>query len=142
MEKFWAINSYVAGSYTEESAFKNLNSEMSKLEAGKEAGNRLFYLALPPSVFADVTTHIKATCMSKKLVITKVVNCIWNGRAEYLFSSLRKFTGKHPACFDNYIEHIGHLFNLNVGSFRPLNDAMRGIQVAWGCSYNYACLIL
>lgn len=65
VEKFWAINSYVAGSYTEESAFQNLNSEISKLETGKEAGNRLFYLALPPSVFADVTKHIKATCMSK-----------------------------------------------------------------------------
>ena len=72
VEKFWAINSYVAGSYTEESAFQNLNSEMSKLEAGKEAGNRLFYLALPPSVFADVTKHIKATCMSKKLVRRKI----------------------------------------------------------------------
>lgn len=68
VEKFWAINSYVAGSYTEESAFQNLNSEICKLEAGKEAGNRLFYLALPPSVFADVTKHIKATCMSKTLV--------------------------------------------------------------------------
>jgi glucose-6-phosphate 1-dehydrogenase len=58
----------VQGSYTEKAAFQNLNSEISKLEAGKEAGNRLFYLALPPSVFADVTKHIKATCMSKKLV--------------------------------------------------------------------------
>ena len=65
VEKFWAINSYVAGSYTEKSAFEKLNSEMCKLETGKEAGNRLFYLALPPSVFATVTSNIKETCMSK-----------------------------------------------------------------------------
>ena len=68
MEKFWAINTYVQGSYTEESAFQNLNSEISKIESGKEAGNRLFYLALPPSVFASVTKHIRKTCMSKTLV--------------------------------------------------------------------------
>ena len=65
VSKFWAINSYVAGSYTEKSAFENLDSEMGKLEAGKEAANRLFYLALPPSVFAPVTKNIKNTCMSK-----------------------------------------------------------------------------
>ena len=68
LEKFWAINSYVAGSYTEKSAFENLNSEMAKLEVGKEAANRLFYLALPPSVFDTVTENIKGACMSKTLV--------------------------------------------------------------------------
>ena len=64
IDSFWAINSYVKGSYTERDAFENLNKELLKIE-GKCVGNRLFYLALPPSVFAPVTTNIKACCMSK-----------------------------------------------------------------------------
>jgi len=64
VDAFWSINSYVKGSYTEKEAFINLNQEMLKLEAGHTSGNRLFYLALPPSVFATVTTNIKETCMS------------------------------------------------------------------------------
>ena len=64
MDEFWSLNSYVKGSYTEREAFENLNKEILKLEVGHTAGNRLFYLALPPSVFATVTTNIKHTCMS------------------------------------------------------------------------------
>ena len=61
------MNSYVKGSYTERDAFENLNREILKIEQ-KDAGNRLFYLALPPSVFAPVTTNIKACCMSTTYV--------------------------------------------------------------------------
>lgn len=73
LEAFWAINSYVKGSYTERDAFENLNREMCKIEE-KSVGNRLFYLALPPSVFAIVTSNIKACCMSTKYdnIIPKV----------------------------------------------------------------------
>ena len=67
IEGFWSINSYVKGSYTEKAAFDNLNQEMLKIE-GKCSGNRLFYLALPPSVFAPVTSNIKASCMSTTYV--------------------------------------------------------------------------
>ena len=59
------MNSYVRGSYTEKGAFEDLNAALLKLESGKKAGNRLFYLALPPSVFDTVTTCIKGSCMSK-----------------------------------------------------------------------------
>ena len=62
MEEFWKANSYVAGSYDTKRDFELLNQEMTNLE--EKAANRLFYLALPPSVFASVTTLIKANCMS------------------------------------------------------------------------------
>ena len=65
LDAFWAINSYVKGSYTEQAAFEGLNSAMLKIEEGM-VGNRLFYLALPPSVFAPVTSNIKNCCMSTK----------------------------------------------------------------------------
>ncbi|XP_041711909.1 glucose-6-phosphate 1-dehydrogenase isoform X1 [Coregonus clupeaformis] len=60
---FFSRNSYVSGKYTEESAFSNLHTHLLSLPGGSEA-NRLFYLALPPSVYHDVTKNIKHHCMS------------------------------------------------------------------------------
>jgi glucose-6-phosphate 1-dehydrogenase len=64
-EEFWQNNSYVAGSYDTKRDFEMLNQEMSNLEEKmSKVHNRLFYLALPPSVFESVTTSLKSTCMS------------------------------------------------------------------------------
>jgi glucose-6-phosphate 1-dehydrogenase len=64
-EQFWKINNYVAGSYTERRDFEILNQELSKFD-NLSTANRLFYLALPPSVFETVTVHIRNTCMALK----------------------------------------------------------------------------
>merc|ERR1711899_123122 len=64
-DAFWKINFYVAGSYDTKRDFEMLNQEMTNLEEKvSKVRNRLFYLALPPSVFASVTSLIKQTCMS------------------------------------------------------------------------------
>lgn len=64
-EAFWKANSYVAGNYDTKRDFELLNQEMTNLEEKvSKVRHRLFYLALPPSVFASVTTLIKSTCMS------------------------------------------------------------------------------
>ena len=65
-DAFFALNSYVKGSYDQKEAFVTLNAELCKLEEGFTEGNRLFYLSLPPSVFAPVTTNLKECCMSKR----------------------------------------------------------------------------
>ena len=57
--------SYVKGSYDEKSGYIALNTELDKL-GGKNTQNRLFYLALPPSVFVDATQNIKDYLMTKK----------------------------------------------------------------------------
>jgi glucose-6-phosphate 1-dehydrogenase len=62
-ENFWKLNSYVAGSYTERRDFEMLNQELSKNDQ-QSVANRLFYLALPPSVFETSTSNIKNTCMA------------------------------------------------------------------------------
>jgi len=64
-EKFWKLNNYVAGSYDQRRDFEILNQEISKFEKNSKM-NRLFYLALPPSVFESVTLHIKQNCMGTK----------------------------------------------------------------------------
>ena len=62
VEGFWQANSYVAGSYDQDADFKNLDAQLLAISS---SANRLFYLALPPSVYHNVTAHIKGSCMTK-----------------------------------------------------------------------------
>lgn len=62
---FWEINNYVRGSYDKAEDFECLNAKLLKYEDVPQA-NRIFYLALPPSVFQSVTRCIKEICMGKK----------------------------------------------------------------------------
>ena len=62
-EEFWAANDYIAGGYDQRRDFELLDQEMSKRGA---TGNRLFYLAVPPSVFEVVTANIRNACMASK----------------------------------------------------------------------------
>ncbi|XP_071960032.1 glucose-6-phosphate 1-dehydrogenase-like isoform X1 [Antedon mediterranea] len=68
LDEFFKQNRYVKGSYKEEDGFEHLDDVLTAIEDKKKdkPANRLFYLALPPSVFKDVTKHIKAKCMSKR----------------------------------------------------------------------------
>ncbi|KAG6873317.1 hypothetical protein C0995_000470 [Termitomyces sp. Mi166 len=64
IEQFKALSSYVSGSYDEGSAFDNLNKHLEEIESkyqSKEC-NRIFYLALPPSVFISVAKNLKEHC--------------------------------------------------------------------------------
>lgn len=64
-EEFWSLNQYVAGSYDGRRDFELLNQEISKFET-QSVANRIFYLALPPSVFETVTVNIRNVCMGQK----------------------------------------------------------------------------
>uniref|UniRef100_T1J852 Glucose-6-phosphate 1-dehydrogenase n=1 Tax=Strigamia maritima TaxID=126957 RepID=T1J852_STRMM len=63
LDKFWDVNHYVTGAYDHSSGYEKLNTTLIRLENGGK-GNRVFYLALPPSVFAPVTSRIKEHCMA------------------------------------------------------------------------------
>lgn len=65
LEKFFQMNKYIQGSYDCPEDFEKLNSEISKLAKSASGINRLFYLALPPSVYETVATNIHAHCMAK-----------------------------------------------------------------------------
>lgn len=64
-EEFWKLNHYVTGSYDQKKDFELLNRKLQNFEQGHTA-HRLFYLALPPSVFESVTIRIRLTCMGEK----------------------------------------------------------------------------
>jgi glucose-6-phosphate 1-dehydrogenase len=64
LEEFKKCSSYVSGEYDNEEPFRNLNSYLEKIESGYQGNdrNRLFYFALPPTVFVPVAKNLKKTC--------------------------------------------------------------------------------
>ena len=83
LDDFFSMCAYVNGPYDKVEGFVGLDSALIKIEdqtAPGKTANRVFYLALPPSVFMPVTQNIKAACMSKRLVRaseTVVLLCVF-----------------------------------------------------------------
>ncbi|XP_051279983.1 glucose-6-phosphate 1-dehydrogenase isoform X2 [Dicentrarchus labrax] len=65
LSAFFSRNTYISGKYADDSSFSKLNTHILSLPGGPEA-NRLFYLALPPTVYHDVSKNIRHCCMSTK----------------------------------------------------------------------------
>ncbi|XP_034001219.1 glucose-6-phosphate 1-dehydrogenase-like [Trematomus bernacchii] len=65
LSAFFSRNSYLSGRYDDDSSFAQLDSHLSSLPGGSDA-NRLFYLALPPTVYKHVSTNIRTHCMSSR----------------------------------------------------------------------------
>ncbi|KAL4655489.1 glucose-6-phosphate 1-dehydrogenase-like [Arapaima gigas] len=65
LSAFFSRNTYQSGKYDEGTSFSRLDAHLLSLPGGKTA-NRLFYLALPPSVYHSVTSNIRNHCMSTK----------------------------------------------------------------------------
>lgn len=84
LSTFFSRNTYVSGKYSEESSFSALHTHLLTLPGGAEA-NRLFYLALPPTVYHDVTKNIKHHCMCSKLVHNSLIQYV------YMHTILRVF---------------------------------------------------
>lgn len=64
-KQFWAINSYLKGSYDQACDFKALNASIESIKTTHKHSyvNRLFYLALPPIVYASVSQLIREHCI-------------------------------------------------------------------------------
>jgi len=62
---------YVSGQYDKPEGFQELDKHMSQIEdeaygSKSDKRNRVFYMALPPSVFIEVAQGLKANCYSSK----------------------------------------------------------------------------
>ncbi|GJN27238.1 hypothetical protein PR202_gb15240 [Eleusine coracana subsp. coracana] len=66
LSEFLQLIKYVSGSYDNGEGFEKLNKEISKYEESNQSGSyrRLFYLALPPSVYPSVCRMIRTYCMN------------------------------------------------------------------------------
>ncbi|KAG6817421.1 hypothetical protein H0H87_009066 [Tephrocybe sp. NHM501043] len=75
IQQFKDLSTYVSGSYDEGEAFDNLNKHLEDIEAkyqSKEC-NRIFYLALPPSVFVPVAKNLKEHCYITRGGINRII---------------------------------------------------------------------
>ena len=73
LEDFCKLCSYVAGQYDQDDSFKDLNRHLEEIEAGRKQQNRVFYMALPPSVFITVSQHLRRNCYPKNGISRIVV---------------------------------------------------------------------
>lgn len=61
LDEFLAITTYIDGQYDEDESYQKLNTYIEKIENDSQITkrNRLFYMALPPSVFIPVAQGLK-----------------------------------------------------------------------------------
>lgn len=66
LEAFCSICTYVSGLYDQDESFYNLARHLEGFEHSRNLHNRVFYMALPPTVFTIVSQHLKKCCYPKK----------------------------------------------------------------------------
>src|SRR5450432_362193 len=109
LQDFCSICSYVSGQYDHDESFVKLRTHLEELERGRKETNRIFYMALPPSVFTTVSQHIKKNCYPKNgiariIVIYRSISMKLNRANRYYcrWRSRLERTWKAPG---NYIRH-------------------------------------
>jgi glucose-6-phosphate 1-dehydrogenase len=74
LSDFLDISSYVSGQYDQDESFVNLLHHLEEIEKGHKETNRVFYMALPPSVFIPVSQHLKKICYPKNGIARVIVS--------------------------------------------------------------------
>lgn len=74
LEDFTKLCTYVSGQYDRDDSFLGLNKHLEELEKGRKEAHRLFYMALPPSVFTIVSQHLKRCCYPTKGIARVIVS--------------------------------------------------------------------
>ncbi|KAF7355331.1 Glucose-6-phosphate 1-dehydrogenase [Mycena sanguinolenta] len=109
IEQFKALSTYVSGSYDEGEAFAALNAHLEEIEshyASKEA-NRVFYFALPPSVFVPVAKNLKEQCYVttgiNRVIVEKPFGKDLDSARELLSSLKQYWTEDETFRIDHYL---------------------------------------
>ncbi|KAF9112334.1 Glucose-6-phosphate 1-dehydrogenase [Mortierella sp. AM989] len=66
LDQFLDQCTYVSGVYDQDSGFQALEQELQRVEKETKTYDRLFYMALPPSVFIPVANGLKKNCYTLK----------------------------------------------------------------------------
>ncbi|XP_042911187.1 glucose-6-phosphate 1-dehydrogenase X [Parasteatoda tepidariorum] len=124
LDAFFKLNAYVQGSYDKAEDYVKLNKELDK----HSPANRLFYLALPPTVFATVTENVKLNCMAPKgwtrIIIEKPFGRDSDSSAELSTHLASLFKEEEIYRIDHYLgkEMVQNLMALRFGNriFGPI----------------------
>ncbi|KAF5012223.1 hypothetical protein FDECE_1711 [Fusarium decemcellulare] len=73
LEEFCQLCTYVSGQYDKDESFQGLEQHLQEIEKGRAETHRLFYMALPPSVFTIVSQHLKKICYPTKGIARVIV---------------------------------------------------------------------
>lgn len=111
VESFKSILSYVAGGYEDAESFQNLTKHIEEIEAKYQSKerNRIFYLALPPSVFIPVSKNVKENCYNSKaggvnrIIIEKPFGSDLQSARELLDSVKQYWTEDETFRIDHYL---------------------------------------
>jgi glucose-6-phosphate 1-dehydrogenase len=74
LQEFCDVCSYISGQYDKDESFVELRKHLEELEKDRKEQNRVFYMALPPSVFTTVSQHLKKNCYPKS-GIARIIVC-------------------------------------------------------------------
>ncbi|KAG0046191.1 Glucose-6-phosphate 1-dehydrogenase [Gryganskiella cystojenkinii] len=66
LDQFLDQCTYVSGVYDQDGGFQDLEKELKRVEQECKIQDRLFYMALPPSVFIPVANGLKKNCYTNK----------------------------------------------------------------------------
>jgi len=73
LKDFCSVCTYISGQYDQDEPFVKLRTHLEELEKGRTEDNRIFYMALPPSVFIPVSKHLKKICYPKNGITRLIV---------------------------------------------------------------------
>lgn len=66
-DKFWhEVIRYIRGGYDTDEDYKKLDAKLNEFEKSATKANRLYYMALPSTVYQKAITPLKAHAMAKK----------------------------------------------------------------------------
>jgi len=109
LNDFKNFSTYVAGGYEDDESFQNLNQHLEGIESkyqGPER-HRLFYFALPPSVFIPVAQHLKRNCYSQngvtRVIVEKPFGKDLDSARELIQAISEQFTESETFRIDHYL---------------------------------------
>lgn len=127
LEEFKKLSTYVSGGYDDGESFDKLNKYLNEVEEGHESKerNRLFYLALPPSVFIPVAKNLKEHCYTtagvNRIIVEKPFGKDLDSCRELLSSLKQHWTEDETFRIDHY---LGKEMVKNILVLRFANVAM------------------
>jgi glucose-6-phosphate 1-dehydrogenase len=74
LDSFCSLCTYISGQYDQDDSFINLRKHLEEVEKGHKEQNRVFYMALPPSVFTTVSEQLKRNCYPKNGIARIIVS--------------------------------------------------------------------
>ncbi|CCH41185.1 glucose-6-phosphate 1-dehydrogenase [Wickerhamomyces ciferrii] len=143
IDPFLELIEYISGPYDSPEGFQSLNQAIEKFESERkvETPHRLFYLALPPSVFVDVGKQIKEHVYAKngltRVIVEKPFGHDLKSSRELQEQLAPLFTEDELYRIDHYLgkELVKNLLVLRFGN-QILNaswnkDSIQSIQVSF-----------